>query len=101
MSNYQAKFKHVAGTFLKEISINFIVIGQRHYGRVIVIPPRGKKVPEGEDMLAFYRTDVRDRVYFYSHTWQESLSVILALKRFLQVYRLQWFNCFKLKQRKL
>ena len=55
MSNYQAKFKHVAGTFLKEISINFIVIGQRHYGRVIVIPPRGKKVPEGEDMLAFYK----------------------------------------------
>ena len=28
-SNYQAKFKHVAGTFLREISINFIVNGQR------------------------------------------------------------------------
>ena len=54
-SNYQAKFKHVAGTFLREISINFIVNGQRQWGRVIGIPPRGKKVPEGEDMLAFYK----------------------------------------------
>ena len=43
------------GTFLREISLNFIVIGQRHYERVIVIPPTDKKVPEGEDMLAFYK----------------------------------------------
>ena len=39
------------GTFLREITLNFIVIGQRHYERVIVIPPTDKKVPEGEDML--------------------------------------------------
>ena len=57
----------MAGTFLREISINFIIIGQRHYGRVIVIPPRGKKVPEGEDMLAFYKPTCY-RVYFDSHT---------------------------------
>ena len=55
MSNYQAKNKHVEGTFLREITLNVIVIGQRHYGRVTVVPPRGKKVPEGVDMLAFYK----------------------------------------------
>ena len=43
------------GTFLREITLNVIVIGQRHYGRVTVVPPRGKKVPEGVDMLAFYK----------------------------------------------
>ena len=41
--------------FLREISLNFIVIGQKHYERVIVIPPTDKKAPEGEDMLAFYK----------------------------------------------
>ena len=40
--------------FLREITLNFIVIGQRHCGRVTVIPSRGKKVPDGVDMLAFY-----------------------------------------------
>ena len=34
---------------------NFIVIGQRHGGRVTVIPSRGKEVPDGVDMLAFYK----------------------------------------------
>ena len=43
------------GTFLSEISVNFIVIGQRHYGRVTLVPSKGKKVPEGVDMLAFYK----------------------------------------------
>ena len=54
VSNFQAKIKHVEGTFLREITLNFIVIGQRHYGRVIVVPPRGKKVPKRVNMLAFY-----------------------------------------------
>ena len=49
------KIKRMEGMFLREISVNFIVIGQRHYGRVIVVPPRGKKVPEGVDMQAFYK----------------------------------------------
>ena len=55
VSNYQAKIKHVEEMLLREITLNFIVIGQRHYGRVTVIPPRDKKVPEGVDMLAFYK----------------------------------------------
>ena len=55
MSNYQTKIKHVEGMFLREITLNFIVIGQRHCGRVTVIPSRGKKVPDGVDMLAFYK----------------------------------------------
>ena len=39
----------------KEKSVNLIVIGQGHSGRVIIVPPRGKNVPEGLDMLAFYK----------------------------------------------
>ena len=29
-SDYQAKINRMVGTFLREISVNFIVIGQRH-----------------------------------------------------------------------
>ena len=29
-SDYQVKLKRMEGTFLSEISVNFIVIGQRH-----------------------------------------------------------------------
>lgn len=39
---------------LREISLNFVVVGQRHYGRVTVVPPRGKKVP-GVNILALYK----------------------------------------------
>ena len=43
------------GSILREISVNHMVIGQGHRERVIIVPPRGKKVPEGVDMLAFYK----------------------------------------------
>ena len=43
------------GSILREISVNLIVIRQGHSGRVIIVPPRGKNVPEGSDMLAFYK----------------------------------------------
>ena len=43
------------GSILREISVNHMVIGQGHRGRVIIVPPRGKKVPEGVDVLAFYK----------------------------------------------
>ena len=43
------------GSILREISVNVIVIGQGHWEGIILVPPRGKKVPEGVDMLAFYK----------------------------------------------
>ena len=54
-----------------------------------------------KERICWHSTNQCYRLHFDSHTWQESLSVILTLKRFLRVYRLQWFNYFKLKQRKL
>ena len=44
-----------------------------------------------KERICWHSTNQCCRVYFDSHTWQESLSVILTLKRFLRVYRLQWF----------
>ena len=43
------------GSILREKTVNLIVIGQGHSGRVIIVSPRDKKVAEGSDMLAFYK----------------------------------------------
>ena len=55
MSDYQAKIKRMEGSIHSDISVNLIVIGQGHQGRVITVPPGSKKVPEEVDMLVFYK----------------------------------------------
>ena len=56
-SDYQAKItcKRLEWSILKEISVNLIDIGQGHWGRAIIITPRGKKFLEEVDTLAFYK----------------------------------------------
>ena len=52
----QAKIKRIYGRIDSQRDIRkLIVIGQGHWGRVIIVQPRGKKVPEGVEMLAFYK----------------------------------------------
>ena len=63
------------GSILREIFVNLIVIGQGHWGRVIT------------ERASCHRSTV----WFNSHTWQQSLSVILALKSLSRVYRMWWF----------
>ena len=58
--DYQARIKRMEGSILREISVNLIVIGQGHSGRVIIVPPRGKNFPEGSDMLEFYKQMLYD-----------------------------------------
>ena len=56
-------------------SVSLIVIGQGYYGRVIIVSPRSKKVPEGVDMLAFYIQLLYGRtVFLNSHTLQVTVS---------------------------
>ena len=45
-----------------------------------------------KERICWHSTNQCNRVYFDSHTWQESVSVILTLKRFLRVYRLQSYG---------
>ena len=52
------------GSILREISEKLIVIGQGHQGRVIIVPPRGKKVPKGVDIL---QTDALGSASMHTH----------------------------------
>ena len=56
------------GSILRELSVNLIVIGQGHLGRVIIVPPRGKKVPEGVDMLAINKQMLYGLLHFTHKT---------------------------------
>ena len=97
-SDCQAKIKRMEGSILREISVNLIVIGQRHWGRVIIVPPRGKEVPEGVNMLAFYNQTLYGLLRFTHITGVTvsnfGLEKFVASVQDVMVY-------FKLKHRKL
>ena len=67
-SDYQAKIKRMEGSILSDISVNLIVIGQGHWGRVIIVPSRGKKVPEEVTGHAgILQTDALRSASIYTH----------------------------------
>ena len=82
--DYQARIKRIEGSILREISVNRIVIGQGHAGRVIIVPPRGKNVPEGSDMLAFYKHLLYGLLQF-TYMTGATVNLILALKNLSRV----------------
>ena len=86
------------GSILREISVNLIVIGQGPWGRVIIVPPRGKKVPEGVDMLAFYKQMLYGVLQF-THMTGATVSNF-GLKKFVTSIQ-DVMIYFKLKHRKL
>ena len=66
--------------------------------RVIIIPPRGKKVPEGVDMLAFYKQMLYGLLQF-THMTGVTVSNF-GLEKFVTSVR-DVMIYFKLKHRKL
>ena len=97
--DYQARIKRMEGSILRQISVNLIVIGQGHSGRVIIVPPRdNKKVPEGSDMLAFYKQMLYGLLQF---TYMTGATVSnFSLEKFV-ASSTGCDGSFKLKHRKL
>ena len=86
------------GSILREICVNLIVIGQGHQGRVIIVSPRGTKVPKAVDMLAFYKQMLYGLLRF-THMTGVTVSNFGLEKFFASVQDVMVY--FKLKHRKL
>ena len=87
--DYQARIKRMEGSILRQISVNLIVIGQGHSGRVIIVP---------SDMLAFYKQMLYGLLQF---TYMTGATVSnFSLEKFV-ASSTGCDGSFKLKRRKL
>ena len=86
------------GSILREICVNRIVIGQGHQAQVMIVPPRGTKVPKGVDMLAFYKQMLYGLLRF-THMTRVTVSNFGLEKFFASVQDVMVY--FKLKHRTL